>query len=129
MKTLFYSFFCLSLVLVACKKDDDCNEDSLESAIVGDWSLFVDDVDYGNVEFESDGTLVDPDSLLINPDGGTGEVFDILTYEVHNNSAFSAYADNAAMQTQLFVDYDVESFTYDEIVLDGFSVDVRLKRN
>lgn len=128
MKTLFYSFFCLSLLLVACKKDDDCNEDSLESVIVGNWTLFVDDVDYGNVEFESDGTLVDPLKLIIDPDDGTGEIYDILTYEVHNNLAFSAYADNAAMQTQLYVNYDVSDFTCDEIVLAGFSVDVRLKR-
>ena len=129
MKTLFYSFFCLSLLLVACKKDDDCNEDSLESAIVGNWTLFVDNDDLGNVEFKSDGTLVDPLELIIDPDDGTGEIFDILTYEVHNNSSFSAYADNAAMQTQLYIDYDVSDFTCDEIILSGFSVDVRLKRN
>ena len=129
MKSLFCSLLCLSLLIISCKKDDNCNEDSLESAIVGNWTLFVDDVDFGNVEFKSDGTLVDPLKIIIDPDDGSGEVFDILTYEVNSNTSFSAFADNAAMQTQLYVDYDVQEFTCDEIVLAGFSVDVRLKKN
>ena len=53
----------LLAVTVACNKDDDAPCTDLGDTLIGSWSVTAIGLDLGDVEFKSDGTLIDPDAL------------------------------------------------------------------
>ena len=71
----------LLAVTVACNKDDDAPCTDLGDTLIGSWSVTAIGLDLGDVEFKSDGTLIDPDDVLI---GGevNGIVLDEKSYTV-----------------------------------------------
>jgi|GEM_PF-715087 len=78
---LNYSFIALLLLTVfsSCKKDDDsCTAPSLSENIIGTWAP-----EWGTttVEFNADGTLDDPGSLIIGTEIN-GVVYSDKTYNV-----------------------------------------------
>ena len=120
------SFLCASLLVlsVACNKNvgDPCVAGNLEKTIVGNWTINFDGSNEGDVEFKSDGTLIDPDDVLL----GFTDVQDQKSYVVDSNTEFTVTAiDNGS---SLEVAYDVTSFTCDEIILDFFGFEVKMNR-
>lgn len=123
MKHLLYLFlFASSVALTSCDKDDDCNADNLSSVIVGEWDVTVLGVVAGEVEFESNGNLIDNSEVLVD-----SEVGDDLSYTVSGNSSITLRAEDA---TSFQEDtYTVTEFDCDEIKVDtGLGIIATLKR-
>ena len=123
MKHLLYLFlFASSVALTSCDKDDDCNADNLNSVIVGEWDVTLAGVVLGQVEFQSDGDLVDNTELLLD-----SEVGDDLSYTVSGNTSITLRAEDA---TSFQEDtYTVTEFDCDEVKIDtGLGVITTLKR-
>ena len=126
MKNLFFLLLSATLLtLTSC--DKDCEPGSLESVIVGEWDLLVQGVFIGEVEFESDGTLVDPGDALI---GGeiNGVTLDRKSYTVHSDELFTVRAQNLQGTSSINADADVSSYTCDEIVANASGFDFTLRR-
>jgi hypothetical protein len=125
MKFLNSFLWATLLVLsVACNKQvaEPCDTGNLEAIIVGKWTINFGGSSAGDVEFKSDGTLIDPDDVLL----GFTDIQDQKSYVVDSNTEFTATAiDNGS---SLEVAYDVTSFTCDEIILDFFGFEVKMNR-
>jgi len=117
----------LLAVSIACNKDDDDPCTDLGDTIVGSWSVSALGTDAGDVEFKSDGTLIDPDEILIGGEDGNGNVLDEKSYEVTSDTSFTCTA--AKGSTSISFDYDVISFTCDEIKLDVLGIVATMNRN
>ncbi len=122
MKHLLYLFLFATVTLTSCDKDDDCNADNLSSVIVGEWNVTVLGVVAGEVEFESNGNLIDNSEVLVD-----SEVGDDLSYTVSGNSSITLRAEDA---TSFQEDtYTVTEFDCDEIKVDtGLGIIATLKR-
>lgn len=118
-------FASLLLVSVACNKDEDEPCTSLSSTIVGSWSITALGMDLGDVEFKSDGTLIDPDEALIGGEVG-GIVLDEKSYVVNSNSSFTATAEKGSNSVEF--EYEVTAFTCDEITLDVLGIVAKMNR-
>ncbi len=116
----------LLAVSVACNKDDDAPCTDLADTIVGSWSVIALGIDMGDVEFKSDGTLIDPDGALIDAVAG-GVVLDEKSYNVNGNVAFTATAEKGDNSVEL--EYDVISIECDEIDISMFGFAATMKRN
>jgi len=66
-KALFFRLVILS-ILNGCSgdKEEACVNDTLSNTIVGNWSANVLGSSLGDVEFNSDGTLIDPSGAVIS---------------------------------------------------------------
>ncbi len=109
------------LLLVACNKDEDC--DNLESNIIGVWELSFDD---SVVEFKSDGTFVDgSDSLL----GGeiNGSQLTQKTYAIEGMD-LKLRAEEAGGGQFLSSTFSVTESSCDEITISLIGIPVKLKR-
>ena len=127
MKNLLFLLLSATLLtFFSCGQDDDCNEDSLENVIVGEWRVTALGLPVGDVEFNANGTFVDEDDLIIDGEIG-GVAVDEKTYVVNSNDSFTLRAtqgSNAVTQ-----DVDVISFNCDEIdtEIQGFSFKLNRK--
>lgn len=108
------------LGLSSCSKDDeDCVAPDLAENIIGTWDL---ELSMGEVEFQADGTLIDPDDTLFGVEIN-GVVYSEKTYVVDGTTlSVTAAAPNGGGSSS--ADFEVTSNECDEIVLDigfGFS--------
>jgi hypothetical protein len=123
------NFLLLAFILsvtVACDKDDDAPCTDLGDTIVGSWSVTALSMDLGDVEFKSDGTLIDPDDVLIGGEVG-GVVLDEKSYTVNGNTSFNTKAEKDGNSTE--VEYDVTSIKCDEINISILGIAATMKRN
>ena len=116
----------LLAVTVACNKDDDAPCTDLGDTLIGSWSVTAIGLDLGDVEFKSDGTLIDPDDVLI---GGevNGIVLDEKSYTVNGNTSFNTKAEKGSNSTE--VEYQVSSIKCDEISISILGIGATMKRN
>jgi hypothetical protein len=117
------TFFTL-IFLNACK-DDDCVAGDLDATIVGEWKVTILGIAAGDIEFQSDGTLVDADEAIINNEIG-GQPVTEKTYTVNSNSSITVTAANSTGSVS--TDLDVHSYTCDEIDMDILGLNATLKR-
>ena len=113
----------LLLLSIACEKKvevDDCVGTTLEETIVGTWT--VAGSTGGEVEFKSDGTLIDDNDLLC----GAENVQDEKTYVIDSNSYVTITSKTDGFSIEL--EYGVKSFTCEEIILDAFFYEIKLTR-
>ncbi|MDQ3017105.1 MAG: hypothetical protein M3R25_10370 [Bacteroidota bacterium] len=123
MKHLFFLLLSATVLFTSCGKDDNCNADSLESVVVGNWSVTVLGIVAGDVEFKSDGSLVDQDEVLLD-----GNIGDELSYTVNSNTSLTLRAEDAGTFTEDI--YTVTQFDCDEIKVDtggGFIATLKRK--
>ncbi len=122
MKHLLYLFLFASVALTSCDKDDDCNAGTLSSVIVGRWDVTALGVILGEVEFESNGNLIDNSEALVD-----SKVGDDLSYTVSGNTSITLRAEDA---TSFQEDtYTVTEFDCDEVKVDtGLGIIATLKR-
>jgi hypothetical protein len=127
MKSYILSFLTLTILLTTACKDDDCVAGSLETVIVGEWTVSVGSLSVGDVEFEANGNLIDPNGILIDGDVGGGVFLNNKSYNVESNSRFSVRADNGVD----FVEYDIDvsDFNCDEIFMESLGANLKLSRN
>jgi len=118
----------LLAISTACNKDEDDPCTDLGDTIVGSWSVTALGMDLGDVEFKSDGTLIDPDEALIGGEVG-GVILDEKSYEVHADSSFTCTAAKGSNSVE--IEYDVTSFSCDEIKIfvPGFNISGTMSRN
>jgi len=111
---------------VACNKDDDAPCTDLGDTLIGSWSVTAIGLDLGDVEFKSDGTLIDPDDVLI---GGevNGIVLDEKSYTVNGNTSFNTKGEKGSNSTE--VEYQVSSIKCDEISISILGIGATMKRN
>ena len=123
------NFLLLAFLLaatVACNKDDDAPCTDLGDTLIGSWSVTAIGLDLGDVEFKSDGTLIDPDDVLI---GGevNGIVLDEKSYTVNGNTSFNTKGEKGSNSTE--VEYQVSSIKCDEISISILGIGATMKRN
>lgn len=116
----------LLAVSIACNKDEDDPCTDLGDTIVGSWSVNALGMDVGDVEFKSDGTLIDPDGVLVEGEVG-GVILDEKSYVVHADTSFTCIASKGS--NSLSFDYDVISFSCDEIKMDVIGIVATMSRN
>lgn len=109
----------------SCDKDDDVDCNNLSETIVGEWTVTALGLDLGDVEFKSDGTLIDPDGVLIEGEVG-GVVFDEKSYTVDGNESFTAKAENGGNSAE--VEYTVTSLECNEINLSVLGIAATMNR-
>lgn len=124
MKHLLYLFLSLTLVITSCDKDDDdcSNPGSLSSVIVGEWDVTTLGIVAGEVEFRSDGTVIDNDETLVEQDSG-----DMLTYTVNDNDSFTITITKSG-GTQENETIGVSSFDCNTIDIESGLAIITLKR-
>lgn len=123
MKNLFLLVITM-FALAACSKDDDCNDETLATTIVGGWNVYFGSLQQGAVEFQADGTLIDGTDALIGGEAG-GMPLDEKSYEI-NGDVLSLTAANDAGSVS--VDMDVTSYTCDQIEIDFGGLHFELRR-
>lgn len=116
----------LSVSIGCDKDDDDKNCSDLDSTIVGSWSIEALDTDQGDVEFKADGTLIDPNDVLIGGEVG-GVILDEKSYEVHGDTTFTCIAAKGSNSVEF--EYSVISISCDEITLDVLGIVATMNRN
>lgn len=116
----------LLAVSVACNKDDDAPCTDLGDTLVGSWSVTAIGLDLGDVEFKADGTLIDPDDVLIGGEVG-GVVLDEKSYTVNGNVSFETKAEKGSNSTE--VEYQVTSIKCDEINISILGIAATMNRN
>ena len=127
MKSLLFSTLCLLFVVSSSCKKDDCVPGNLETNIIGTWEVKSIGQDLGEVTFHSNGTLTDPDDALIGGEAG-GVTLDKKSFTVGSNSVFTVEAADSGSTTSISFDYDVTSYTCDEIVINSFGFEATLSR-
>jgi len=126
MKILNYFLISSVLILsIACNDDDDddpCVAGSLEETIVGSWTVTLDDSAGGEVEFKTDGTLIDDDDIIVGFIGGS----DHKHYVVTSNEDFTATAvkDSFMIEAEIYV----TKYSCNEINLDNFGLEMKMTR-
>jgi len=127
MKSILFSMLCLLFVVSSSCKKDDCVAGNLDTNIVGSWEVKALGQNLGDVTFHANGTLDDPDDVLI---GGelSGEILDVKTFSVGSNSVFTVRAENGNSTATLELDYDVTSYNCDEIVIDVLGFESTMSR-
>jgi len=109
-------------LITSCDGDDDsvsCEADSLSEIIVGTWEA---DYDPNTVTFNADGTLDDPNEVVI---GGevNGIVFTEKTYEVISDTELYVRAQEPNNPTNnVDATLDVTSFDCDEFSIELFGI-------
>ena len=121
----FYFLMVFTLILTSCGKDDDCDETSLSSVIVGEWNLNALGSNMGSAEFRSDGTLVDEDDILISGEIN-GIVLEDKTYTISGDSLITLRV--ATGSNALTAELPVTSFDCNEIQSSVAGIDVSFNR-
>ena len=112
-KLFFYLFAAITLTFTACDKDDDCEGDSLETTIIGNWKVFIAGLaEVGEIEFKANGDFTNDENLLIPEEIG-GQPVTTKTYSVQSNSMFTLHASNSEGSSDFPL--TVTSFECDEI--------------
>lgn len=122
-KGLFLLLAAATLCFTSCG-DDDCTAPALSENIVGSWTVVTGET----VEFQSDGTLVDPDDGIIGAEVN-GVVFSDKSYAIlGSDSLFVEAADPAGSGSTSFT-FPVTENECDDITLELLGVGVGLSRN
>jgi len=109
----------------ACNNDDEddpCIAGSLEETIVGSWTVTGDGLSGGDVEFKSDGTLIDNSDVFV----GVEDAPDEKSYIIDSDLYFAVSSSYQGFTVE--IDYDVASYTCNEIILDVFGSEMKMKR-
>ena len=114
MKNVFFLFAFIVFGLVSC---DDCETPPASQNIIGEWTS-----DGGDVEFLTDGTLIDPDDAII----GIGDPEAEKTYSFPNSDVLSVTATVQGSSTSS--EFGFENISCDEIGLQFFGVTVGFER-
>ena len=117
-----WSFFLLTLavlVLSACREDEECMAPALSSNVVGEWELLGDEV-----EFRSDGALIDEGDVLISVGTDTNAKSwsargDTLTLDASGSSG-------AASVDLAVVENECDAIAFE---LFGFNIQMRRKED
>ena len=125
MKYLFL-LLALTIGLISCSKDDNCDDSSLGTAIIGEWDVIVIGLNTGSVEFKSGGELVDEDDALVGGEAG-GMPLDQKSYTVNSNLSVTVRAEND--NGSIEYDIDVLSYDCDEIEINVAGFDASLRRD
>lgn len=114
------------LMMSSCKKDkESCPADDLSGAIVGVWNVSALGQAAGQVEFKADGTLIDPDDILISGESN-GTVLDDKSYTVPSNQQLKVKAAKDAQFLEATL--AVTSFDCDVVELTAFGITATLTR-
>jgi len=123
MKLLKFGLFLILslnlLLLSSCKDDEDCVAPVVSENIVGSWTVLG-----STVEFQSDGTLLDPDDAIFGFEVN-GVVYDQKTYvATENNLAVTAMPSGGGGTSS--VDFEIVGNECDKITISalGFSFDM-----
>ena len=125
MKNFLFLLAVCFIIVSSCKKDD-CVAGDLDDVIVGTWDVHVLGTNTGEVEFQADGDLIDPDDTLIGGEIG-GETFDVKTYVVNSNNLITLKAESASGGGSIEYELDVTSYECEEIVFDFGGIPGRLE--
>ena len=125
MKNVFYLLIFSTIVFASCKKDDNCDDTNLSTTIVGEWSVSALGFVVGDVEFKSDGTLIDVDDVLVGGEIG-GQPLDEKSYTVNGNSSITVRAENNSGSLEF--DFDVSEYSCEEISMDVSGIPASLDR-
>jgi len=120
IRNLGFMLLLVSFLLSACGKDECL---VLAEVIPGEWTL-----PGGEVEFKSDGTLVDPGDNLVGFSTG-GQDADIKTWALSGNDlTLRAEIDPSAGSGFLEVEVEVTEFECDKMTFDLQIISAELKR-
>ncbi|MEN0005698.1 MAG: hypothetical protein AAF798_16230 [Bacteroidota bacterium] len=119
-------FLALGLVLftTSCDNDDDCTAPALEENIVGTWSIPLSGD--GTIEFQADGTLLDPDDLLYGVEVN-GIVYSQKSYSI-SGTTLSVTAEAPGGAGSSSADFEVVSNECDVITISILTLDVDMNR-
>lgn len=126
MKLFKLGFFLLLslnlLVLTSCGDDDNCVAPAVSENIVGSWTIMG-----STVEFQSDGTLIDPDDAIFGTEIN-GVVYDQKTY-VATDTNLEVTAMPSSGSGSASADLDIVGNECDKITFSiiGISVDMNRK--
>jgi hypothetical protein len=114
------------LCLASCSKDKDCDNTSLATAIVGSWDVIAFGINSGEIEFREDGTLIDPNDVLIGYELN-GVPYDQKSYETIGDTILVATATDGNGIFEF--EFDVTSYSCEEIEIDVIGIPATLRRN
>lgn len=114
MKIVKLVLLLVAISVMSCSKEEvaTCTVSSLKEAIVGKWSVKALGQDIGQVEFKADGTLVDPDDVLISG-SVNGISLTEKTYSLDGNTKLKVKA--AQGSNYLSSDLDINNFNCNEL--------------
>jgi len=116
-RSLFLMAMMGVLLISACSEDDDCTPPDVEENIVGEWSVST----TGNVvEFQADGTLIDPEDDLFGVSGDDQKSYVINGDELEVTTEFSGGSSS--------VTFDIEDNQCDKITISILGSNVDLNR-
>jgi hypothetical protein len=113
-----------ALFMTACtQEDDDCIPPAVSQNIVGTWAL---PGGLATVEFQSNGTLIDPSDDLI---GGVinNDTLSVKTYSISNDSLFTLAA-SATTTNSISGSYGITKNECNEITLSAAGVPIVFTR-
>lgn len=109
-----------AFLLTSCG-DDDCTPPSVSENIVGTWTVLG-----STVEFQADGTLIDPDDAIIGVEIN-GVVYDQKTYvATDSNLEVTAMPSNGSGSSS--ADFEIAGNECNKITLNVFGVDFAMSR-
>ena len=126
MRNIVLPVIALFLLIISCKKDEECNPGHLTNNVIGEWSVAYSSLTLGDIKFEANGTLVDVNNVLFAGGIGGGN-FDEKSYIVNSDSSFTVKA--VTGPTTYMFDFIVTNYTCDEIDANTSGVEVKLTRN
>ena len=116
-RSLFLMAMMGVLLISACSEDDDCTPPDVEENIVGEWSVST----TGNVvEFQADGTLIDPEDDLFGVSGDDQKSYVINGDELEVTTEFSGGSSS--------VTFGIEDNQCDKITISILGTNVDLNR-
>ncbi|MEP6794869.1 MAG: hypothetical protein ABJB16_11120 [Saprospiraceae bacterium] len=127
MKSILFTLLSLALIISSSCKKDDCVPGNLDTNIIGTWNVKALGQDLGVVEFHANGTLIDPDDALIGGESG-GQILDVKTFEVLSNVLVRVQAENADHSAAIAAEYDITSYTCDDVVMSVFGLEANMSR-
>lgn len=114
MKSLIFCLISTLLIFsISCDKPIETREPgSLDKALIGHWVLEDETDSWGVLEFKTDGTIIDQDSIF--------GVDTPIAYTVQANESFTIFFPDDSLATE--IEFEVPSYTCDEIklIVDGF---------
>lgn len=119
-KILLLSFTML-FTLASCG-DDECEPGTLQETMVGTWGSAFEP---GTAEFQADGTLLDPDDIIIGVEVN-GVVYDQKTWAIDSDGSLFVTASNGTLSSD--ATFEVSGFTCDEVTLSVFGIPFTLER-
>lgn len=124
MKNLLLGLLFISLFL-SCTKEDNCDNTSLATTLIGEWTVSTFGVVLGDVEFLTDGTLIDVDNVLLSDELAGGPV-ENKTYIVQSDTLMTLQGIKEGQMISF--DFQVLSFSCSEVQVKSGLFPGRLRR-